>query len=152
MPAIVLPDAEATDHLARCLAGLLRAGDVLTLDGPLGAGKTSLVRALVAALDGEAGAVASPTFTLLHLYQARLPVVHVDAYRLTGAGELDGLGFDELREGGVGVVEWSARVAGAFATDACWRVELAHRLGGGRTAQVRPPADRVDAWLQVRPR
>lgn len=152
MPVIILPDDGATARLAACLAGLLRAGEVLRLDGPLGAGKTTLVRGLVAALAGDPDAVSSPTFTLLHQYQASLPVVHVDAYRLTGPGDLDGLGFDELRAGGLGVVEWSARVAEAFRPQECWLVALAHRAEGGREAVVTPPAERLDAWLQAQAR
>ncbi len=130
MTVITLPDADATAALARRLAGLLRPGDVVTLDGPLGTGKTTLVRALVEALGGDAAWVSSPTFTLLHEYQARLPVVHVDAYRLGGEGELDGIGFDERRENGIGVVEWSTHVAGAFDPAARWSVVLAHRRDG----------------------
>lgn len=138
MPAIDLPDEAATRALAAALAPRLRAGDVLRLDGPLGAGKTTLVRALVAALGGDAAQVASPTFTLLHQYDCAPPLVHIDAYRLSGPGDLAGLGFDELAEGAISAIEWSQRVEAALAPWRCWRLELEH-LGGGRRALLTEP-------------
>ncbi len=102
-----LVDTEATEALGRRLAGLLRAGDLLVLTGPLGAGKTTLTRGLGAGLQVR-GQVASPTFVLArtHPTASGVPLVHVDAYRLGGAGELDDLDLDY--EGSVVVVEWGA--------------------------------------------
>ena len=102
-----LVDTEATEALGRRLAGLLRAGDLLVLTGPLGAGKTTLTRGLGAGLQVR-GQVASPTFVLArtHPTASGVPLVHVDAYRLGGADELDDLDLDY--EGSVVVVEWGA--------------------------------------------
>ncbi|WP_374099726.1 tRNA (adenosine(37)-N6)-threonylcarbamoyltransferase complex ATPase subunit type 1 TsaE [Frigoribacterium sp. PvP032] len=102
-----LVDTEATEALGRRLAGLLRAGDLLVLTGPLGAGKTTLTRGLGAGLRVR-GQVASPTFVLArtHPSESGVPLVHVDAYRLGGADELDDLDLDY--EGSVVVVEWGA--------------------------------------------
>lgn len=146
MPALALPDLDATRRLAERLAAALEPGDVLCLDGPLGAGKTTLVRFLVAALGGDPAQVASPTFTLLHRYAARVPVIHVDAYRLQGPAGLAGLGFDELAEDGIGIVEWSERVAAALDPARCWRVAMAH-AEQGRSATVTTPPNRSGKWL-----
>ncbi|MBF4580408.1 tRNA (adenosine(37)-N6)-threonylcarbamoyltransferase complex ATPase subunit type 1 TsaE [Frigoribacterium sp. VKM Ac-2530] len=102
-----LVDTEATEALGHRLAGLLRAGDLLVLTGPLGAGKTTLTRGLGAGLQVR-GQVASPTFVLArtHPTASGVPLVHVDAYRLGGADELDDLDLDY--EGSVVVVEWGA--------------------------------------------
>jgi tRNA threonylcarbamoyladenosine biosynthesis protein TsaE len=102
-----LVDTEATEALGRRLAGLLRAGDLLVLTGPLGAGKTTLTRGLGAGLHVR-GQVASPTFVLArtHPSESGVPLVHVDAYRLGGADELDDLDLDYA--GSVVVVEWGA--------------------------------------------
>ncbi|WP_371741015.1 tRNA (adenosine(37)-N6)-threonylcarbamoyltransferase complex ATPase subunit type 1 TsaE [Frigoribacterium sp. CFBP 13729] len=102
-----LVDTEATEALGRRLAGVLRAGDLLVLTGPLGAGKTTLTRGLGAGLQVR-GQVASPTFVLArtHPTASGVPLVHVDAYRLGGADELDDLDLDY--EGSVVVVEWGA--------------------------------------------
>ena len=148
MPPIHLADEAATQRLGRLLAGAVQAGDVIALDGPLGAGKTTLVRALVAELGGDPAEVASPTFTLLNRYIARLPVVHVDAYRLQGPAGLAGLGFDELAEEGIGVVEWAERVSAVLPPAQTWRIVLAHRPDG-REAQVAPPSGRSVPWLQT---
>jgi tRNA threonylcarbamoyl adenosine modification protein YjeE len=147
MPPIHVPDEAATKRLGRLLAGSLQAGDVIALDGPLGAGKTTLVRELVAELGGEPTEVSSPTFTLLNRYEARLPVVHVDAYRLQGAAGLAGLGFDELAEDGIGIVEWAERVLDALPPERTWRLTLAHRADG-RDAHLSPPPGRSVPWLQ----
>jgi len=102
-----VPDAEAMEALGAALAGLLAAGDLVVLDGPLGAGKTTLTRGLGAAL-GARGAVTSPTFVLAreHPTAAGVPLVHVDAYRLATARELDDLDLDY--DGAIVVVEWGA--------------------------------------------
>jgi tRNA threonylcarbamoyl adenosine modification protein YjeE len=128
---LALPDLAATRAFAAALAPRLRPGDVLLLDGPLGAGKTTLVRALVEALGGDGAQVSSPTFTLLHQYDCQPPMIHLDAYRLAGPGDLAALGFDELAEGAIAAVEWAQRVEGAFAGLRCWRLALDHD-GEGR--------------------
>lgn len=104
---LVIPDAEAMEQLGARLAALLAAGDLVVLDGPLGAGKTTLTRGLGAAL-GARGAVTSPTFVLAreHPTASGVPLVHVDAYRLATARELDDLDLDY--DGAIVVVEWGA--------------------------------------------
>jgi tRNA threonylcarbamoyladenosine biosynthesis protein TsaE len=147
MGEIALADERMTGQLAQRLAAALAADAVVALDGPLGAGKTTLVRYLVAALGGDPEQVSSPTFSLMHQYRARLPILHVDAYRLTGAADLLALGFDELREGGIAVVEWAQRVDPALAGCELWRIRLDHRLGGGRQATVTTPPGLEGKWL-----
>jgi tRNA threonylcarbamoyladenosine biosynthesis protein TsaE len=100
-------DAETMEALGRRLGGLLRAGDLVVLTGPLGAGKTTLTRGIGEGLQVR-GQVASPTFVLARTHPSAtgVPLVHVDAYRLGGAAELDDLDLDY--EGSVVVVEWGA--------------------------------------------
>ena len=144
MPTLFLSDAAATHALGAALGARLIAGDVVLLDGSLGAGKTTLVKGLVAGLGGDADAVASPTFTLLNRYDARLMIHHVDAYRLERPGELAGLGFHELSNDGVGVVEWAEKVAEAFDLATCWRIRIEPHAAGRRMI-ITPPADRPTA-------
>lgn len=122
---------------ARLLAPRLSAGDRLALIGPLGAGKTTFVRALVAALGGDAEAVTSPTFTLLHRYAARLPVVHVDACRLDGWGDFAALGAEELAADGVLAVEWADRLGERLGER--WRLSFAHAPPGRRVEVLGEP-------------
>lgn len=104
-----------TAEVGRKLAALLRSGDVVALVGPLGAGKTHLVRSIVAALGGDERAVSSPTFALIHEYPARLPVFHFDAYRLTNEAAFTALGVEEyFSAGGVCLIEWADRVPGTL--------------------------------------
>lgn len=105
-----------TESVAAELALRLRPGDVIALDGDLGAGKTQFVRGLVAALGGDPRTVSSPTFVLLHIYDCRaLKVFHIDAYRLGSEADLDSIGFAELLDqGGVTVIEWASRVSDAL--------------------------------------
>lgn len=110
-------DESTTRRIGAALAGLLRPGDVVGLTGDLGAGKTRLVQGAAAALDVE-DPVVSPTFMLVRSYDGRLPVQHVDAYRLSGATELEDLGIEEvLPSDAVAFVEWADRVVGALPPD-----------------------------------
>lgn len=107
MIELVIADADAMESLGARLAPMLRAGDLVLLNGELGAGKTTLTRGLGAAL-GARGAVTSPTFVLAreHPTASGVPLVHVDAYRLATGRELDDLDLDYARA--IVVVEWGA--------------------------------------------
>lgn len=136
-----LGDLAATRALGARLAGSLRAGDLVLLSGPLGAGKTSLTQGIGAAL-GVRGAVTSPTFVLARSHRGPLPLVHVDAYRLREAGarlDLDDLDLEAALEDAVTVVEWGEGLAEAL-TDSWLHVHLDRSLDGGtadsRTARV----------------
>lgn len=122
MPRIVtldLPDLAATHALAARLAALLRAGDAVLLEGPLGAGKSELARAVLRAACGDpALEVPSPTFTLVQSYDLPAgPAHHFDLYRLDGPDGLHDLGWEEAREGIV-LVEWPDRLGSERPSDA----------------------------------
>jgi len=111
---LTLPDLAATGRLAGRIAPLLRPGDALLLEGPLGAGKSAFARALLRALAGDpALEVPSPSFTLVQSYD--LPggweAHHFDLYRLSGPGDVAELGWEEARQGLV-IVEWPERLGG----------------------------------------
>jgi tRNA threonylcarbamoyladenosine biosynthesis protein TsaE len=114
MGTVVTHSVEETEAAAADLAATLRGGECIALQGEMGAGKTQFVRGLVRALGGNARAVSSPTFVLLNVYDAppiRLPVFHLDAYRVSGPDDFEAIGFPELlAQGGVVVVEWPQRV------------------------------------------
>lgn len=107
MITLYLSSADDTRGVAEAIAPLLRAGDVVSLAGEMGAGKTFFVQGLARAL-GISEPVTSPTFNLVHTYTgAKFPLHHADLYRLERTGELADLGLDELAAlGGVVVVEW----------------------------------------------
>ena len=101
-----LPDADAMRAWGAQLAGLLQPGDLVLLTGPLGAGKTTLAQGIGVGLE-VAGPVVSPTFVIARVYRGgRLPMVHVDAYRLGGVDEVDDLDLDASVGESVTVVEW----------------------------------------------
>lgn len=135
---VLLPDAEATFDLGRRLGGLLRAGDLVVLTGGLGAGKTTLTRGLGEGL-GVRGPVTSPTFVISRIHPSLVggpELVHVDAYRLGGAAELDDLDLDADLEDAVTVVEWGAGLVEGLAED---RLEVTLVADPGteeRTAQI----------------
>src|SRR3954462_14009700 len=114
-----LPDEAAMHRFMRDIALALQPGDLITLSGDLGAGKTTFARALIRYLAGdETVEVPSPTFTLMQVYDLpRFPLVHADLYRLSGASELAELGFDDLPENAVVLVEWPDRAAGFLPPD-----------------------------------
>lgn len=133
-PTVTLPDEEATRRLGADLARLLKPGDTVLLSGPLGAGKSCLVRGLLQAW-GHPGPVPSPTFNLMVVYELGQRVVHADFYRLASAV---GTGIeDELGEA-VCLIEWPDRMQGLVDPTECWQVDLAIE-GDHRVARVTLP-------------
>lgn len=98
-----------TEEAGRALGATLTSGDIVLLTGELGAGKTAFVRGLAAGLGAPADEVSSPTFTLVQEYRGRVPLFHVDLYRITGP-EADDLGLDELRDQGAVAIEWAEKL------------------------------------------
>lgn len=131
---IELAGPEATETLGRSLAlGLPRGGLAVALGGPLGAGKSTLARALLRAM-GVAGAIPSPTYTLVEPYEAGgRHLYHVDLYRLGSADEVDYLGLADIEPGAVLLVEWPERGGSALAFDLV--IELVH-ASPGRVARL----------------
>jgi tRNA threonylcarbamoyl adenosine modification protein YjeE len=117
--SVALPDEQATRRLMVDIANALEPGDLVTLSGDLGAGKTTFARALIRHLaEDESIEVPSPTFTLMQSYELpRFTLVHADLYRVTGSSELTELGFDDLPEGAVVLLEWPDRAAGMLPDD-----------------------------------
>ncbi len=112
-------DEAETIAVAERLAPLLRPGDLLLLRGDLGAGKTTFTRGLARGV-GSSALVSSPTFTLIHEYDGgRLPLVHVDAYRLTNAADAESTGLAEYLQRGesVAIIEWPERIEAMLSSD-----------------------------------
>jgi tRNA threonylcarbamoyl adenosine modification protein YjeE len=113
-----LPDPEATRALGARLAGLLRPGDLIGLEGELGAGKSALARAIVRARAGAEIEVPSPTFTLVQAYDLpSLRITHIDLYRLREPDEVDELGLEEALDRGALLVEWPERAGAVLPAD-----------------------------------
>ena len=140
-----LPDLPAMARFGAQIAAMLREGDVVALNGGLGAGKTTLARAIIEAL-GHKGEVPSPTFTIVEAYDdTQPPIVHADFYRLNDPGEAEQIGLDEYREGAALIAEWPAN-AGGFAHEAgCLSITL-EIVGDGRKAIVESGADWQSRW------
>lgn len=139
-----LPDLDAMERWGAALAGVLRPGDVIALSGGLGAGKTTLARAIIAAL-GHPGEIPSPSFAIVELYDppaVRLPVVHADFYRLARPQDAAELGLDDYRQGAALIAEWPEHAGGFAHEPGCLAIALEH-VGEGRLAIVQPGAD----WL-----
>lgn len=131
---LTLADEAATRRLGAQLAAVLAAGDVLALEGDLGAGKTTLARGLIQAALGQDEPVPSPTFTLVQTYEPEgAPAIwHFDLYRLTDPDELIEIGWEEALAGGIALVEWPERADRALPAATLWlRLEEA---GSGRRA------------------
>ena len=133
----VLPTPDDTRALGAALAAVVRAGDLVVLVGPLGAGKTALTQGLGAAL-GVREPVTSPTFVISRVHRGgRLPLVHVDAYRLGGVADVDDLDLDASTEESVTVVEWGQGLVEQLA-DEHLEVRLDRRDDDVRTAVLVP--------------
>ncbi len=134
MAEITTTDADTTERLGAGIADLLAPGDIVLLRGDLGAGKTTLVRGAARAL-GVEGPVTSPTFTIANQYAGRVPVAHLDAWRL---GDVDdeemGLALEAIGDEGVAFIEWPDSIAAGLP---CARVAVDIDHGGGDTRVIR---------------
>ncbi|PDT06457.1 tRNA (adenosine(37)-N6)-threonylcarbamoyltransferase complex ATPase subunit type 1 TsaE [Rhizobium chutanense] len=150
--SVFLKDEAATIRFGEDLALALKAGDCLALSGDLGAGKSSLARAILRAMADDDGLeVPSPTFTLVQSYDLRIPISHFDLYRLGDPSELTELGFDEALENGICLVEWPEMAEGELPVE---RITLGlEHEGSGRRATIKasdPQASRIRRVLAIR--
>ncbi|MDH4442318.1 MAG: tRNA (adenosine(37)-N6)-threonylcarbamoyltransferase complex ATPase subunit type 1 TsaE [Rhizobium sp.] len=146
---LILPGETATVEFGEDLALALQAGDCVALWGDLGAGKSTLCRALLRAMaDDPDLEVPSPTFTLVQSYELRLPVAHFDLYRLADVSELDELGFDEALSTGICLVEWPERAGKALPKN---RIDIRFQFSadGGRVLSVSGPEARMARLSRV---
>jgi tRNA threonylcarbamoyladenosine biosynthesis protein TsaE len=142
---MILAAPEATEAVGAALAERLRAGDVIALFGDLGAGKTTLTRGLIRRL-GFDGDVASPTFPIVQTYEElRVPLWHVDLYRIEDPSELEELALDEARQDAALVIEWPERLGGLLWADAL-QLHLAVAEGGARSLTARVPPAWGERW------
>lgn len=146
---IRLSDPQSSEAFGARLAILARPGDVITLTGPLGAGKTSVARGLLAAL-GLAGEAPSPSFAIVQPYappEVRLPVLHVDLYRIDDVAEMEELGLDEAASDSLLIVEWPERAPGYWPDALALTLEVLPDGTRGLTARV-PPGWKA-RWQQI---
>lgn len=143
---LALPDLAATAALGRALASLLRPGDVVALKGGLGAGKTTLVRDIVAALSPATTEVPSPTFTLVQTYPVQLAggpaetqaceLWHFDLYRLDRPEQIYELGLEEALSGAIAVIEWPELIERLLPRATTLTIELLMHASGARQAVI----------------
>lgn len=146
----VLADAAATEAFGAMIAGIALPGHVITLSGPLGAGKTSLARGLLAAL-GLEGEAPSPSFAIVQPYappETRIPVCHVDLYRIDDPQEMEELGLEDERAQALLIVEWPERAGADYWPDAL-AISIAIEPEGGRSLTARVPAAWKAQWPQT---
>lgn len=129
-----MTDDEATRQWAGSIAGSFNAGDIVLLEGPLGAGKTTWVRGLLGAL-GHLGAVRSPTFNLIQTFETTPPVMHADLYRVKN---YQGIGLEDYLDSHLCLIEWPDRAEGLVDPGDCWRLKIEFE-GSGRRATLTPP-------------
>ena len=140
---ISLASEEETVRLGRAIAEIVEAGTVIGLIGPLGAGKTRLVRAIAEALEVEPEAISSPTFVLIQEYEGRWPVYHFDTYRLTSPSAFEDLGVADYWDSGVSLVEWADRVGGLLPEER-WTITLEPTGPTARRARIEVPPSRPE--------
>src|SRR6202049_5390133 len=148
--SLALPNETATAQLMADLALLIGPGDVVTLSGDLGAGKTGAARAMIRYLAGDDALEGpSPTFTLAQNYDLPpCPLVHADLYRVNDPAELEEIGLSPLPEGTVALIEWPERAPGALPHDRI-DIALSHRPALGSTARAAEITGHGNAAAQV---
>lgn len=138
-----------TDQLGQALGCALRGGETIALYGPLGAGKTALVRGIAQGLGAAPTAVTSPTFVVIHEYQGRLPLAHVDLYRIRSVRELESTGLIEYFSGQtVTAIEWADQGLGLLPPDRI-EITLSHRDAQSRTIQLNATGPTSDDVLAL---
>ncbi len=147
-----LPHEADTDRLGAWLAERLRPGDCLLLEGPIGAGKSHLARAIIRARLGRMEDVPSPTFTLVQTYQAEVEIWHADLYRLSHVDEVAELGLEEAFDSAICLIEWPDRL-GSTAPKSAIRLALSSQGEGRRVAILAPQraaliAELAGAWSE----
>ena len=130
----VAPSEADTRAIGGSLSGKLRAGDIVLLDGPLGAGKTTFVRGFVESL-GMKDAVRSPTFNLIQTFDTQPPVMHADLYRVAS---YQGIGIEDYFDSHICLIEWPDRISGLLDGATCWRVHIDFK-GDRRLINIQPP-------------
>lgn len=142
--------AEETRTFGAHLGSLLQAGDVVAFTGDLGAGKTCCIQGLAIGLGvPESTAITSPTYTLIHEYQGRIPLYHFDVYRLDHAEALYELGYEEYFYGaGVTVIEWADRIRD-FLPDDHLAIHLSFRTDETRSIHLQAYGSRYDQRMQT---
>ncbi|NOS79671.1 MAG: tRNA (adenosine(37)-N6)-threonylcarbamoyltransferase complex ATPase subunit type 1 TsaE [Nitrospira sp.] len=133
---VALPSRTATEAFGRTIGRSLAGGETLALSGELGAGKTALVRGIAAGLGTPSNQVTSPTFVLIHEYEGRLPLIHVDLYRLRNVAEAEGIGLQEYFHGNiVTAIEWADKFPELLPSDR-FELTLQHKTPTTRTARM----------------
>ena len=141
---VVLNSEDETARLGMALAEVVAPGVVIGLVGPLGAGKTRLVRAIAEAQGVDPAAISSPTFMLIHEYEGRLPIYHFDAYRLPSEQAFEDLGVTDYWGGdGVCLVEWADRVRDLLPDD-CWMITFEPAGPTTRVARIEFPRSALE--------
>lgn len=144
---IVLGSHRETKSLGRTLGRLLQGGHVLALMGDLGAGKTTFVRGIMAGLGAPEISVSSPTFTLVHHYQARVPVIHIDLYRIRFPEEAEAIGLSDcFNDQTVTAIEWADRFPTLLPHDR-FDIRFAHLSPKTRTVQFQAHGPRSHSLL-----
>jgi len=124
----------------------LKGGEVIAFIGPLGSGKTHLIKGIVEGLEGEgtANEVTSPTFVLVNEYSGRLDVFHIDAYRLDSIAQFEQIGFDDYcRADSVVLIEWADKIEQAIKNIPCIKIELAHLDPSRRAISIKNAPDYI---------
>ncbi|HBA89184.1 MAG TPA: tRNA (adenosine(37)-N6)-threonylcarbamoyltransferase complex ATPase subunit type 1 TsaE [Geobacter sp.] len=150
MPSVTTRSWQETVELGSRLGAVLAPGDFIALVGELGAGKTQFAKGIALGLDVDPGTpVTSPTYTILNIYEGRLPLYHFDLYRLNGPEDVENLGFDEYFSGdGVCVMEWAERLGDGMPRDAL-TVSLDHAGTEERSVSFLASGPRARAILQA---
>lgn len=139
--SLISDSVDATMATAAKFAKNLKAGDIVFLQGELGAGKTVFVKGIAKALQIDPQEVNSPTFVLMNRYEGKLPLYHFDLYRLEKAEDLKSVQFDEYFYGeGISVIEWPERLRG-LAPKEYWLVRLSHKSENQRAICISYPSN-----------
>ncbi|MCL0031982.1 tRNA (adenosine(37)-N6)-threonylcarbamoyltransferase complex ATPase subunit type 1 TsaE [Dehalococcoidia bacterium] len=139
---------DETQEIGFCIGQNVQSGDVILLSGELGSGKTCLTQGIARGL-GVEGYVRSPTFVLVSEHQGRIPLYHMDIYRLNDISEVLGIGLDEYMEGsGVSVIEWADKAIEAFPSD-CLAIKFTYSVGNERTLDLNFKGNHYDSMIDI---